>query len=184
MTQTATSIQDTTLGTLFRYKAWADAELMTLLCQPVEALNEAGQALHLQAARLMNHIHVVDRIFIAHLTGQAHAYTATHTPDTPTPEQLSWDMADTAAWLLDHAAAADTAALNERVAFTFTDGDQGCMTRLEMLLHLHAHGTYHRGQVSQMVKQIGLVPPRELLTRMLHAQEPGRRQLAPNQSTA
>lgn len=178
MTQPAASIQDTTLGTLFRYKAWADAELMTLLCQPVEALNEAGQALHLQGVRLMNHIHVVDRIFIAHLTGQSHPYTTTNTPDTPTPEQLSWDMADTAAWLLDFATHATPDGLNERVAFTFTDGDHGCMTRLEMLLHLHAHGTYHRGQVSQMVKQIGLVPPRELLTRMLHAQEPARRRLA------
>ena len=178
MTQPAASIQDTTLGTLFRYKAWADAELMTLLCQPVEALDEAGQAQHRQAMRLMNHIHVVDRIFIAHLTGQAHTYTATNTPDTPTPEQLSWDMADTAAWLLEHTALVTPEALGNQVTFTFTDGDNGSMTRLEMLLHLHAHGTYHRGQVSQMLKQMGLVPPRELLTRMLHAQEPGRRQLA------
>ena len=178
MTQPAASIQDTTLGTLFRYKAWADAELMTLLCQPVEALNEAGQALHLQGVRLMNHIHVVDRIFIAHLTGQSHPYTTTNTPETPTPEQLSWDMAEAAAWLLDFATHATPDGLNERLPFTFTDGDHGCMTRLEMLLHLHAHGTYHRGQVSQMVKQIGLVPPRELLTRMLHAQEPARRRLA------
>lgn len=176
MTHTPTPLQDTTLGTLFRYKAWADAELMTLLCQPAEGLNEAGQAVHHQAVRLMNHIHIVDRIFIAHLTGQAHPYTATNTAETPTPAQLSWDMADTTAWLLDHASTLSPEALNERVAFTFTDNDHGCMTRLEMLLHLHAHGTYHRGQVSQMLKQIGLVPPRELLTRMLHAQEPGRRQ--------
>jgi hypothetical protein len=59
--------------------------MMTLLCQPVGALDEAGRAQHHQAVRLMNHIHVVDRIFIAHLTGQAHTYTATNTPDTPTP---------------------------------------------------------------------------------------------------
>lgn len=176
MTQPAASIQDTTLGTLFRYKAWADAELMTLLCQPVEALDDAGRALHLQAVRLMNHIHVVDRIFIAHLTGQSHPYTATNTPETPTPEQLSWDMADTAAWLLEHTASIAAEALGKQVTFTFTNGDPGCMTRLEMLLHLHAHGTHHRGQVSQMLKTAGLVPPRELLTRMLHVQEPGHRQ--------
>jgi uncharacterized damage-inducible protein DinB len=126
---TPASIQDATLGTLFRYKAWADAELMTLLCQPVDTLNEAGQAQHHQALRLMNHIHVVDRIFIAHLTGQAHAYTATNTPDTPTPEQLSWDMADTAAWLLDFANHTTPAGLNERVPFTFTDGDHGNMSQ-------------------------------------------------------
>lgn len=175
MTQPPALTPDTALGTLFRYKAWADAELMTLLCQSTQGLNEAGQAVHHQALRLMNHIHVVDRIFTAHLTGQAHAHTATNTPETPTPEQLSWDMADTAAWLLNHASTASPEALNERVAFTFTDGDHGCMTRLEMLLHLHAHGTYHRGQAGQMLKAIGWAPPRELLTRLLHTQEPERR---------
>lgn len=175
MTQPPTTAQDTALDTLLRYKAWADAEMMTLLCQPANALDEAGQAAHHQALHLMNHIHVVDRIFMAHLTGQAHTYTATNTPETPTPEQLSWNMAETAASLQAFAATVSPQALSEQVAFVFTDGDAGSMTRLEMLLHLHAHGTYHRGQVSQMVKQMGLVPPRELLTRMLHAQEPGRR---------
>ena len=178
MAQPPAPAQDTALVTLFRYKAWADAELMTLLCQPVDPLSETSRAQHHQALRLMNHIHVVDRIFIAHLTGQAHTYTATNTPETPTPAQLSWDMADTAAWLLDHASTLSPDALNERVAFTFTDNDHGCMTRQEMLLHLHAHGTYHRGQAGQMLKGIGWVPPRELLTRMLHVQEPERRQQA------
>lgn len=84
-------------------------------------------------------------------------------------------MADTSAWLLDHASTLSPEALNERVAFTFTDNDHGCMTRQEMLLHLHAHGTYHRGQAGQMLKAIGWVPPRELLTRLLHTQEPERR---------
>jgi uncharacterized damage-inducible protein DinB len=166
----------TTLSTLLRYQAWADADLMALLCQPTDALDAAACAVHHQALRLMNHIHVVDRIFIAHLSGQPHAYTATNTPDTPSPEQLSWDLTDADAWLLAHASGITPNRLNERVTFAFTDGDTGSMTRLEMLLHLHAHGTYHRGQVSQMLKGIGWVPPRELLTRMLHAEEPGRRQ--------
>lgn len=163
---------NTILTSLFDYTAWADKELMSALCEPVAPALEQG---HHKAIRLMNHIHVVDKIFIAHLTGAQHGYTATNTPETPTPEQLSWDMAETAAWLQQYVAQIDSAALNESVAFTFTDGDKGCMTRLEMLLHLHAHATYHRGQVSQMLKDMGLTPPRELLTRKLHTQEPQRR---------
>ncbi|MBT0571761.1 DinB family protein [Curvibacter sp. CHRR-16] len=160
------------LPSLFDYKAWADNDMMAVLCAPVDA---AKQPAHHKAIRLMNHIHVVDKIFIAHLTGAQHGYTATNTPETPSPEQLSWDMADTAAWLKDYAGRISTDKLQEAVTFTFTDGDRGNMTRLEMLLHLHAHGTYHRGQVSQMLKDAGLTPPRELLTRMLHTQEPQRR---------
>ncbi len=167
-----------TLSTLLRYQAWADADLMAVLCQSTQALDDAARTGHHKALRMMNHIHVVNRIFIAHLSGQPHPYTATNTPDTPTPDQLSWDLAEVDAWLLAHANDTTPDGLNERVRFTFTDGDPGCMTRLEMLLHLHAHGTYHRGQVSQMLKDIGWAPPRELLTRMLHAQEPGRRHRA------
>lgn len=170
------SASDSACGTLFRYKAWADAEAMALLCQPLDKPTDECRSQHSQALRLMNHIHVVDRIFIAHLSATPHAYTATNTAHTPTPEQLSLDLKETGAWLLRHATQATAQDMNDSLAFTFTDGDAGRMTRLEMLLHLNAHGTYHRGQVSQMLKTIGLAPPRELLTRMLHWQEPWRRE--------
>ncbi|WP_423234932.1 DinB family protein [Amphibiibacter pelophylacis] len=61
------------------------------------------------------------------------------------------------------------------MAFTFTDGERGSMTREEMLLHIITHGSYHRGNVGQMLKSIGMNPPRDLYTRFLHAVEPQRR---------
>lgn len=154
---------------LLQYKAWGDRELMGFLCEQQQHLD--AEVLH-KALRLMNHIHVVDCIFVAHLQGQAHSYTIANTPETPTPEELSWRMQETNAVLLT---LARPPLPEQRIHFDFTDGDKGGMNASEMLLHVCMHSTYHRGQVGQMLKDAGFTPPRELLTRKLHTEEPGRR---------
>ena len=74
----------TTLQSLFAYKAWADAELLAAV-----ANLPAKHAEHLPACiRTLNHIHIVDCIFRAHLSGTPRPYDATHTKELPTLETL------------------------------------------------------------------------------------------------
>ncbi len=155
-----------------QYKAWGDHESMGFLCE--HQRNLTPEVLH-KAVHLMNHIHVVDNIFVAHLRGQSHAYSSTNTPDTPTPEELSWRMQETNTQLQALAEGLSAEQAGQRIHFAFTDGDSGGMSPAEMLMHVCVHSTYHRGQVGQMLKDAGLSPPRELLTRKLHTEEPGRR---------
>lgn len=62
---------------LFRYKAWADEELHALAA----ALDgDAHPDKRHLAIRILNHIHVVDRIFAGNLTGRPHGYAGTNTP--------------------------------------------------------------------------------------------------------
>ena len=161
-----------TLLSLFEFKAWSNRALFACL-QDIDA-SAQSEALH-GMVRMLNHIYVVDRIFRAHLLGQPHGYRATNTDDTPTLDALQFDAADTDAWYLDYVPRLTAAALAEPVRFTFTDGDTGCMTREEMLLHIVTHGAYHRGNVGQMLKAIGLAPPRDLYTKFLHETQPQRR---------
>jgi uncharacterized damage-inducible protein DinB len=163
---------DSSLQTLLDYKAWGDQELMAFVCE--QHSSAPPELLH-KALRLMNHIHVVDCIFAAHLAGQAHPYSSTNTEDTPTPEELLWRMQETNAQLQTLAQNLQPQQALQRIHFAFTDGDGGGMSPFEMLLHVCVHSTYHRGQVGQMFKDAGIAPPRELLTRKLHTQEPGRR---------
>lgn len=74
-----------TLLSLFRYKAWADGELLDALATLDAA--QYGEAHH-TALRIFNHIHVVDAIFKANLLGERHGFTATNTPETPTLAML------------------------------------------------------------------------------------------------
>lgn len=171
-THTPQALPMTTLHSLFQFKAWANRALFACL-QEVDATAH-DQALHAMV-RMLNHIYVVDRIFRAHLLGQPHGYSATNTEDTPTLDALQFDVADTDAWYLDYVQGLDAARLGEPVAFSFTDGDAGCMAREEMLLHVITHGSYHRGNVGQMLKAIGMAPPRDLYTKFLHETQPQRR---------
>lgn len=159
------------LISLFAYKAWANTELFDRLAsQPPEAAEGVQGCI-----RTLNHIFVVDRIFRAHLSGAPRPFDATNTPVLPTLEALRMDVVETDAWYQAYVAGLDAAALVEPLHFVFTDGERGCMTREEMLLHVSTHGAYHRGNVGQMLKSMGSGPPRDLLTKFLHQSEPERR---------
>jgi len=161
------------LSTLFAHKEAANQELFALLAT-LDAKQHA-ELLH-KAIRTLNHIRVVDHIFQAHLGGETHSHTGTNTPDTPALDELAFAQAEVDAWYRRHVASVSERALGEPIDFRFTDGDAGRMSRHEMLLHVVTHGAYHRGQVGQLLKDAGLAPPRDLLTRFLHQSEPQRRQ--------
>ena len=157
------------LQTLFAYKAWANAELFQSLAGVSAELYP--MELH-TALRTLNHIHVVDRIFCAHLLGRPHGYQASNTAETPSLADLQVAVAATDAWYGHYVESATPQQLAETVDFTFTDGDSGSMSREEILLHIITHGSYHRGMVGQLLKGISVSPPRDLLTRFLRRSEP------------
>jgi nicotinamidase-related amidase/uncharacterized damage-inducible protein DinB len=160
------------LPTLFAQKESANQELFALLAT-LDAEQHA-ELLH-AATRTLNHIHVVDTIFQAHLSGVPHSHSATNTSDTPALDALAFAVAESDAWYRRCAEALNERALADCIDFRFTDGDAGRMSRHEMLMHVITHGAYHRGQVGQLLKSAGLAPPRDLLTRFLHQTEPQRR---------
>ena len=161
------------LTSLFAQKSWANRELFDVLASVTST--EHAAALH-TAIRTLNHIYVVDRIFRAHLAGEKHPYTATNTPETPDwASFISQSPKPTSGSKTTSPRSTDPA-LAQSLAFQFTDGDAGRMTREEMLFHVLTHGSYHRGNVGQVLKGISVAPPRDLLTKFLHVSEPSRRQ--------
>ncbi|UTH75366.1 DinB family protein [Chromobacterium sp. IIBBL 290-4] len=157
---------------LFRYKSWADEELYALTAR---LDGEAHPERRHLAIRILNHIHVVDRIFRGNLSGQAHGYAATNTPETPALADLLAAARETDAWYIAYASGLSEAELSESIDFTFTDGGHGRMSRAEMLLQIITHGGYHRGAVGRILADCGLQPPRDIYTRYLHDSEPARR---------
>ena len=161
-----------TLKSLFCYKSWANSELFSLLATlPLEHSEQIHTCI-----RTLNHIYVVDNIFRAHLSAESSPFDATNTTETPTLEQLRTVVVATDAWYVNYVSSLATSALSEILAFTFTDGDQGRMSREELLLHVLTHGGYHRGNVGQVLKSISVAPPRDLYTKFLHQSEPARRE--------
>src|SRR6187549_425694 len=105
-----------TLQSLFAYKAWANSELLARLATVPQNQTEQLQS----CLRTLNHTHVVDRIFRAHLSGQRHPFDSTNTKDTPSLGQLQNDVKATDDWYVDYVANLTEPALSEVLAFTFT----------------------------------------------------------------
>ena len=160
------------LQSLFAQKTWANRELFDVMA-PLPPAEHAAS--HHAAVRTLNHIYVVDRIFRAHLRGEVHPYKATNTPETPDIGALHFAVTETDLWFENYVATVEAQALQQSLSFRFTDGDAGKMTREEMLFHVLTHGTYHRGNVGQLLRGMSIAPPRDLYTKFLHVQEPSRR---------
>ena len=124
------------LSSLFEFKAWADADLLSALERvPIDQ----ADALH-TCLRWLHHIHIVDRLFQAVLAGEPRPFDATNTAHTPSVADLRRAMNATDAWFIAHVAGFPASRLSEVLAFTFTDGDTGSMSREEILLHVLTHG--------------------------------------------
>lgn len=76
-------------------------------------------------------------------------------------------------WLIDYAEQLDDEAAAERIDFVFTDGDQGCMSRAEMLMHLVTHSLCHISVTGDMFSREGLpISPVLLTTQIGEMQTP------------
>lgn len=164
-----------TLQALFRYKAWANDELLTAMQGFDEVSHAVDRAI---AIRILNHTHVVDRIFAANLRRMDHGYAAANTAELPALDELSEAIRACDQWYLGYVATLDDVDLAESLDFTFTDGAPGRMTREEMLMHVSIHGAYHRGQVGLIMTKNAIAPPADLFTGYLHKAEPAARRRA------
>lgn len=155
-----------TLQRLFRYKAWANDELLTALA----ALDRESPITGL-AIQALSHSYIVDRIFAAHLRRMPHAYTSANAAEMPQLDALSAEIRASDREYVDYVSALDSDRLTEQIDFTFTDGAPGRMSREEMLLHVINHGTGHRGQVSAVMLLNSVQPAKDGFTTWLHQAE-------------
>jgi uncharacterized damage-inducible protein DinB len=155
-----------TLQRLFRYKAWANDELLIAL-----ATLESGSVVTSLAIKALSHSYVVDRIFAAHLRRRAHCYTSANLHEMPMLTDLSSDIRKSDREYIDYVSALDGEQLAERVDFTFTDGAPGRLSREEMLMHVITHGVGHRGQVSAAMLLNAARPAKDGFTTYLHEAE-------------
>jgi uncharacterized damage-inducible protein DinB len=163
----------TVITLLLQYKAASNSELLL-------ALNAVDDEPHTTeyriALRVLNHAHLVDRIFATNLQDKHHSYAANWSADTPVLARLAPDIRATDQWYLDFISRASSSDLEELVEFTFTDGKQGRMSREEMLAHVVTHSGYHRGEVGRLLPKIESTAMRDVFAGYLHRSDPSRTQ--------
>lgn len=155
MTVNSPSANQAMARMMTHYMAWADSLMLASVASlPNEEIVKPRKALFGTIAHTFNHIVVVHKIFQAHLEGKTHPYTARNTDTSPPFTEVRQQLEQMDQYYVRLAARLSDAELGERVEFTFVGGGDGAMTRLEILLHLVNHATYHRGFISDMLFQI------------------------------
>ncbi|WP_206535324.1 DinB family protein [Mesorhizobium sp. M7A.F.Ca.US.011.01.1.1] len=158
---------------MFEFKAWANDELVSAL-----ARLDDGSSITGLAVQALSHTYVVDGIFMAHMTRQAHGFKSANMSELPTLDGLSADIRRSDREYIDYVTGLDRSQLEEKIDFTFTDGSLGRMSREEMLLHVITHGIGHRGQVSALMLLNSVTPAKDGFTAFLHESEPSARRRA------
>ncbi len=145
---------------LTRYNVWSNKLIFDAVAAlPAGEATKERQSLFKNMVHTLNHIYVIDLIWQAHLEGREHGYTARNTKDHPPLDELWRSQQAVDAWYVAWSDKLSDAVLDEKVSFTLIGGNQGVMTRGEILLHVVTHTSYHRGFVADLFFQVPARPP-------------------------
>ncbi len=143
------------LKTITRYNQWANAELYAAVrALPPGAATAERPSLFKSIVNTLNHPLVTDRMWWAHLHGEAHGHTALNEVIHADLNDLAEARAEMDARILGYADALAPDAVDETVSFTLLSGVPGEMSRGMILMHMVNHNTFHRGFVVETFCQI------------------------------
>jgi uncharacterized damage-inducible protein DinB len=117
--------------------------------------------------RILDHIHVVDRIFQQHLRGLPHTFQAPRSAAVPELRTLADSAQEVDAWYESYVNGLSSEDFEEPLDFFFTSGKRARMRRGEIILHVCMHGNYHRGNAGAVLQLKGLTPSRDAITDFL-----------------
>jgi uncharacterized damage-inducible protein DinB len=150
------------LVTLFQHKAWCNRGLVEALRAAPEDADRRQMAVILLT---LDHTGIVDRIFKARLCGTEPDFDAVVAKRMPDLDQLGATLAETDAWYVDYARSVTQDQLDAVVDFTFVaDGEEGRMTKGQMLAHVITHGASHRGAIGKMLELINVGGASDMVT--------------------
>jgi uncharacterized damage-inducible protein DinB len=147
------TIAPTTLQLLVTHTAWANRQLFAALGSVASFESQPGADL---IVRALDHIHVVRRIFQAHLQGVSHGYASTQRAVFPSLQELDGESEAIDGWYVDTAASLPPEELARPRDVRFTDGKVVNMTAATMILHVVTHTIHHRGNVDAIMFQTGM----------------------------
>jgi len=153
-----------TYSQLVAIKRWADRGLYDVVRQSFERLRGEDASIML---RILDHIHVVDRIFQHHLQGSPHPFRAPRSEKMPELQQLARSVREVDDWYADYVDGLTESEFQQSVDFVFTSGKPARMRRGEIILHVCLHGTYHRGNAGALLQLRGITPSRAAVTDFL-----------------
>ena len=146
---------------LIAIKRWADRGLYDVVSRNFDRLTNEDASIML---RILDHIHVVDRIFQHHLQGLPHTFQVPRSAKMPELQVLADSVREVDDWYASYVGSLAESDFEQSVDFVFTSGKPARMRRGEIILHVCLHGTYHRGNAGAVLQLKGITPSRDAIT--------------------
>src|SRR5450759_4808342 len=140
-----------TIQMLTRYNAWANKAIF----EAIEALpggdaTKERPTLFKNMVNTLNHLHVVDLIWQAHIEWRDHGIPALNTVLYTDLTELWHAQQATDAWYIAWGDTLSEAAVDEIVRFTRIGGKPAETPQSEIILHVVNHTSYHRRFIADM----------------------------------
>jgi uncharacterized damage-inducible protein DinB len=149
---------------LIDMKRWADRGLYEAVYRNLDRLSSQEVSIML---RILDHMHVVDRIFQHHLQGRSHTFQAPRSKELPQLQALADSVRQVDGWYASYVGGLAESDFEQPLEFVFTSGKPARMRRGEIILHVCLHGNYHRGNAGAVLQMKGLTPSRDAITDFL-----------------
>ena len=128
---------------------WADERLLAAIPASASAAILAT----------LNHIYRAEAIWLRRVLGEPAAQLA-HIEEAPDPEalRLLWPAVNQG-WIGWAGSLQDDAAWSQMVPHQDSRGNFHQLPAWQIAMHVVNHGSYHRGQVTGMMREAGITPP-------------------------
>lgn len=148
-------VEAAALAAHLRYSAWATKRLLEFAASvPEEHVTKEIANSHGGILKTFQHIYYADRVWLSRMEGAPVAFA------DPEPGPALAELNERWLGILkrfeEWAAAQDP---NRVIAYKNLKGDAFAKPVYQIVFHVVNHGTYHRGQIAAMLRQLGHVPP-------------------------
>ena len=145
---------------LIAYNTWANAETYRIVGQlPPEEISRQRPSFLKSIHNVLNHLLVVDHIWLAHMQGRPHGFEALQAPLHEDFAGLAAARVEMDATLEAYVEGLSPEDFEDVIDYELIGGNTGRMSRAMILTHLALHGSYHRGWVADMMGQIPETQP-------------------------
>lgn len=147
------------LLSLLDYNSWANEEFFkNILDLPADEVTKQRPSLMNNILISMNHLLVIDKVWMAHMKGEKHSFTKLQTVLHEDVNDLRAAKREMDAEIKDYVSGLSDDELEEVVEYELIGGKRGQLARYLIITHLAMHGGFHRGFVADMFGQIPVVP--------------------------
>lgn len=143
------------LLSLLDYNQWANEKFFDRLLElPAAEVSKIRESQMKSMLISMNHLLVIDKVWLAHMRGEKHGFTSLQTMLHEDIGDLRAAKAAMDSEIRDYVAGLDDAALEEVIDYDLMSGNKGRLPRYMIITHLSVHGGYHRGFIGDMFGQV------------------------------